>query len=297
MPKMRLHILFFSIVLITACADQNNQAKKKIMVNDLAAPPSSWVAVRVATAKNKLQSTEAGQLIWKAIEYQGGLSKWFANGPIYFRFNYRPQGQGKVRDTYQTVDTWSSKARHQLTDNPSVEYGWDGEKAWKYPADAEIAMNPRFWSLTPYYFIGLPFVLGDEGVILTLEEPTTLQGKEYSMVRVTYGEGIGDAPDDYYVLYLDKETSRLAALRYVVSYPGFFPNGGQTAEKLMLFEGSQNIDDITLPERLPTYKWSDEHMGELVTNIDVTNVSFKTDVKNSYFNPPEASYVLKGFKE
>ena len=293
---MRLHILFLSFTLFTACAVQNDPSHQKVTGNDLVVPPSSWVSTRVAAAEKRLQSSEAGRLLSKAIEYQGGLSKWFANGPIYFRFNYRPQGPGNiVRDTYQTVDTWSSKARHQLADNPSLEYGWDGEKAWKYPADAEMSINPRFWSLTPYYFIGLPFVLGDEGAILTLEEPSILEGKEYNMVRVTFSEGTGDAPGDYYILYLDQETSQLIALRYVVSYPGFFPNGGHTAEKLMIYEGSQEIDGITLPQRLPTYKWSDNQMGELVTKITVTNVSFKPDVTSAYFKPPESSYILKGF--
>ena len=263
----------------------------------LSTPHPDWVNKRVAFAEKRLQQSEGGQLVWKSIESHGGLKAWYNNGPLYFRFNYRPLGpNNKVRDTYQTVDTWSAVARHQLAENTAIEYGWDGESAWKYPADAELAINPRFWSLSPYYFVGLPFVLSDEGVNLTKEENLEYEGADHYIVRATFGDNVGDA-SDFYILYINAETYRLAAIRYIVSFKGFFPDGGNTPEKLMTYEGAQTINGITFPERHRTFKWSDEGRGEHVTNIAVTDVAFKADTPKIYFDVPEGSYVMKNYTE
>lgn len=260
-------------------------------------PHPDWVDERVAKAKERLEGSEGGKLVWKSIQSHGGLKSWYNNGPLYFRFNYRPLGGGnRVRDSYQTVDTWSSVARHQLADESKTEFGWDGERAWKNPTDAELRINPRFWSLTPYFFVGLPFVLADEGVDLTQEENIEYEGSDHFIVRASYGENVGDA-SDYYVLYINAETYRLAAIRYVVSFKGFYPDGGHGAEKLMSYEGAQTISGVTFPKRHRTYKWSDEGQGEHVTDITVTDVAFKPGTLKSYFDAPEGSYIMKTYME
>ncbi|QDG53170.1 hypothetical protein FIV42_21210 [Persicimonas caeni] len=262
-----------------------------------ATPPENWVTERVAESKERLQATEAGTLVWKSIEAHGGLQRWFENGPLHFRFDYRPLGEGKPRDTYQTVDTWSSRARHQMADDRDVEFGWDGEQAWQKPADADIALNPRFWALTPYYFVAMPFVLGDPGVNLELVGDEELQGQTYEVVKATFSAGTGDAPDDYYVLYFHPDTHKLRALRYVVSYPGFFPEGGHTPEKLMIYEGEQTVDGITFAKNFPTHKWDTEAAKPLdkVTAIEMSDVEFRPGTPQAYFEMPEGAKALEGY--
>ncbi|CAN0522292.1 unnamed protein product, partial [Scytosiphon promiscuus] len=113
-----------------------------------AKPAASWVKTRVKGAEERLNKTPAGKLVWESIQAHGGLEKWYNNGPIFFRFNYRPLDSTKtVRDTYQTIDTWSARAKHYLPENPEVLYGWDGADAWKSTGDYNLKMNPRFWSI------------------------------------------------------------------------------------------------------------------------------------------------------
>ena len=264
-----------------------------------AAPKAEWVETRVAEAQARLAKSEAGQLLWKTIQYHGGLSQWWGNGPLHFRFNYRPKpGTGQYRDTYEVADFWRSVTRHQRVENTAVEYGWDGAKAWYAPDTAQIPYNTRFWALTPYYFVGMPFVFADEGVNLTLEEAAEYEGETYHVVRITYGEGVGDAPDDFYVLYIDQETYRLSAIRYVVSYPGYFPNGGHTQEKLMTYEGEQKVGGITFPQQHRTFMWeADDTIGKYVTDITLSDLEFRPDTERSYFERPEGAYVFKGLNE
>lgn len=266
-----------------------------------ATPKPRWVDDRVFEAKARLEQSEAGKIVWRSIEAHGGLERWFENGPVYFRFDYRPL-EGKVRDTYQLVDTWSSRARHQLADRPDVEFGWDGEVAWKKPAEAETGMNERFWALTPYYFMAMPFVLADPGVELESLGQATMPEGTFDVVRASYGQGVGDSPDDYYVVYFDAQTGIVGGLRYVVSYPGFFPDGGHSPEKLMMYEGSQSAGGITLANSYSTYAWDAEAhaagkpaRGDKVTDVDLSELEFRPQTPDAYFEVPEGAEVLEGY--
>lgn len=297
---MKLILPLVIILIAWGCSPQpvkNEETPDLVYDDSMSLPHPDWVEKRVENARDRLQASEAGQIVWKAIESHGGLKSWYDNGPLYFRFNYRPLNPGnKIRDTYQTVDTWSAVARHQLAADQSIEYGWDGEDAWKYPADAELAINPRFWSLSPYYFVGLPFVLSDDGIILSKQENLEYEGADHFIVKASFGDDVGDA-SDYYILYINSETYRLAAIRYIVSFKGFYPDGGFSPEKLMTYEGAQEISGIIFPEKHRTFTWSDAGRGEHVTDITVTDVAFKPNTSKSYFTIPEGSYVMKTLME
>ena len=300
--KTKITIGTAVILLFSYCSEPGKNSQEQAAAEEpytLAKPKAEWVTKRVEEAKARLESSEAGQLVWKSMEFHGGLANWWSNGPVYFRFNYQPRnGTGVPRDTYETADYWSSRTRHQRVSDESEEYGWDGTNAWYKPDTASIPYNTRFWSLTPYYFAGMPFLFGDEGVTLTLEEPATYEGEEYHIVTVTFGEGVGDAPDDFYVLYIDQEDSRLSAIRYVVSYPGYFPDGGHTQEKLMTYEGQQTIGGITFPEKHRTFMWeADGSIGDYVTDITLSDVIFRPETESSYFNAPADSYIMTSLVE
>ena len=270
----------------------------------LVRPETDWIAERVEAAQHRLESNEAGQLIWQAIEAAGGLERWYANGPIHFRFRYAPIAGRDPIDTSQTVDTWRSRAVHTVTDNPVMSFGWDGTQAWSLTGGQELGVNARFWALTPYYFIGVPFVLADEGVNLAHEGEIDLEGSTYDLVRATFDEGTGDAPDDYYVVLIEKETHRIGGVRYVVSYQAFFPTGGHTAEKVMFYDGSQTIDGIRLPETFRTFRWGSTGEpgfeipgaeGARLTDSTLSDVEFVPELEEGAFSIPDNAEIQDGF--
>ncbi len=282
----------------TASTQAQDKAKSQPAESqpNLATPKEAWVEQRVAESQTRLADDgEAGQLIAEAIAYHGGLKTWWLNGPLGFRFTYEPVDGEGVRNTYQIVDTWRARARHEMVDEPEKMFGWTGEQAWVN--HAEPSVNPRFWALTPYYFIGIPFVLADEGVNLEMDGQQEFEGTTYDLVRATFDDDTGDAPDDFYVIYLHPETRRVAGVRYVVSYPGFFPDGGTSPEKFMAYEGTQTVEGITFPATFRTFTWKPEQQthGELVTEIEMAEVEFKPDTKDAFFEPPEGATLLKGF--
>ena len=298
--KSKLILVIIALIGLTCNSEKQTGSESTTenptakLLEPTATPPKEWIEQRVAHSKKRLAETKEGQLLWKAIEMHGGLDHWYANGPLYFRFNYNNLKTGGP-DTYQTIDTWSAKARHQLVADTNVEYGWDGEKAWKHPHDAEVKENPRFWALTPFYFIGIPFVLADEGINLKYQGNFTFEQNQYHQILVTFDPEMGDAPDDFYVVYIDTNTFRVGGLRYVVSYPGYFAKGEHGPEKHMTYYGEQIVGGILFPRSIKTYMWDGKAPTEHTTNITVSDISFRPDTTPNYFDVPEGSRVMEGY--
>ena len=185
---MRLHYKFSILVLfafILSCKETTKPAQKALVnevVETISIPPS-WVAGRVNRAKEKLGVSEAGIVVWNAMEAHGGLAQWYANGPISFRFNYQPQDGKTARDSYQTVDTWSNRVVHKSVTDSTAQFGWTGEQAWVKAKDSTaFEYDTKFWALTPLYFLGQPFVLNGEGVNLELLPEMTYKEQEHDTV-------------------------------------------------------------------------------------------------------------------
>jgi hypothetical protein len=265
--------------------------------SNAATPDERAIKARVEASHARLaRQGEAGALVRASIDAHGGLARWYSNGPLAFRFRYEALGgERPATDTWQVIDTWGSKARHQLWDKREVEFGWDGRAAWANAAPEALGTNARFWALTPYYFVALPFVLADPGVQLGLEGQDTFEGRTYDLVRVTFAQGTGDAPDDYYILYIDRETRRTGATRYVVSYKGFFPQGGHTPEKLMVFDGERVVEGIKLAASLRSFAWTEAGLGEQATKCLFEEVSFRRDLAPDFFQAPQGATMLEGY--
>ena len=280
---MRYLLALLLLPFFCSCGETADNDLEPAGSTELPADPN---ADRIAAATDRLSSSDPAQKVLRAINAMGGLEAWYGNGPLYYRFNYQPLDDGTPRDTYITNDYRRSRAVHQLASDTTVRYGFDGTDAWSPKGEKVEGMSPRFWALTPYYFVGLPFVLADEGINFEELPATEMDGNTYDMVRVTYEQGTGDASGDFYVLYLNQETGMLDALRYVVSYPGFFPDGGTTPEKLMKHTGKTKVDGVTLPTGYTTYMWNDGDVSEPVTDISVTDYAFRPELSVDYFDRP-----------
>ncbi len=283
MKKTNPILAIFAIQILLSCtpSGENSYTQK------------NWIDDRVKKTENKLASSPAGQKMWKAMEAHGGLAKWYANGPLQFHFNYQPLDGNTPRNTIQISDNWSAKARQKMAVDTSLQFGWDGSRAWALPEASKIPFDARFWALTPYYFVGIPFVLGDEGVNLEELGEGSIDGTIYDLVKATFGEGVGDAPDDFYIIYLHLESGRVAAYRYVVSYPAYFPDGGHTPEKIMVLVDEQQVNGIIFPKEYHTFMWEDQQKGTYVTNISLSDLSFLPDLPKDYFEAPQGAEMIE----
>ena len=288
--------VFATFLLLCSCMEEKGGNPKSMADKDLAMVPEGWIRKRVQKAAQRLNATEAGKIVWQAMEAHGGLENWYGNGPVSFHFNYQPLDGGVPRNTYQVIDTWSSRARHYQAGDSLSQYGWDGKKAWVMAKDSTtFNYNTRFWSLTPYFFMAQPFVLDGKGVHLELLPQRNHNDKIQDVIKVTFDPGTGDAPDDYYILYFDGETHLLNVIRYIVSYPGYFEKGKHLPEKFMLLEGKQTINGIPFPKTYKTF-WltSDGQPGEHITDITLDAIAFMPKLESELFHSPPEAKILDG---
>lgn len=265
----------------------------------LARPSEREVDARVADATERLSASEAGQRVLSAIDAHGGLEAWYGSGPLRFRYAYtrldslgEPTDQPPL-DTRQTVDLWAARAVHEMASDPTVRFGWTGSEAWAMPSPEAVPTDARFWSLTPYYFVGMPFVLADPGVNLAVAEPLALNDStSLDQIYVTFEPGTGDAPDDYYYLLLDPESDRVVGVRYVVSYGPFNPEGGHTPETIMFYDGGTSVGEIELQEDFRSYLWDGSGPGAPKARGTLSEVAFQPDMTHAAFDAPPEAEVL-----
>jgi Family of unknown function (DUF6503) len=165
-----------------------------------------------------------------------------------------------------------SGSRLDLDDG--TEAIWDGRQAWVYPA-ASPFKGARFHLLTWPYFLAAPMKLDDPGTHLEPLGTKALDGASYETARLTFDAGVGDTPDDWYVLYRDPESGRLAAMAYVVTYGKTL----QEAEKephVVLYHDFVDLGGVTLPTRLEFRRWSEEQgaYGDAIGEVKLGDPAF-----------------------
>ncbi|MGJ8656712.1 MAG: hypothetical protein ACSHX6_09690 [Akkermansiaceae bacterium] len=244
-------------------------------------------------AEVEVSINEGQQLVKDSIEAHGGAEKWYSNGLIQFRWKYHMSDKGPeaIVDTTQVVDTSSLAVVHEVT-GKDVKFGMNGGEAWISPKGAEFMPPVRFWSLTPYYFLGIPFIFNDESANFDLlSETMHFEGKDYTQVKITYDDDAGDSPDDYYVLLIDPETKLTKGAYYTVTSKLVAPNGPGPA-KFISLDNLVDVSGIKLASGHRTFFMED---GKITGQMRFTEVS---DVKflprgSVDLSIPDADLIIK----
>ena len=161
------------------------------------------------------------------------------------------------------------------------------ESAHVSPA-AEADPGDRFAALTWPYFLAAPFKLQDEGANLADGGLQPLTGEPEPAVRLTFGAGVGDAPDDWYLAWKDDQ-GRLAALAYIVTY---FP-GREPEPHVAVYDEYQTVDGVALPKRITFYDWSADRgaYGEPLGKIEIRKIEFADPPEGAFDPPPDSAEV------
>lgn len=187
-----------------------------------------------------------------------------------------------------TLTTAPDAARTRIERADGAVLVFDGETAWVSPAGAEWPMA-RFHSLTWPYFLAAPYKLDDPGTRLEPLGELDLAGTPHQAARLTFDAGVGDAPDDWYVLYRDPETDRLAAMAYIVTYG----NTREEAEKephAIVYRDWVEVEGVPVPTRWDFHMWSEEEgvHGDPIGQVALTDPRFVEGGDDAFEAPPEA---------
>lgn len=162
--------------------------------------------------------------------------------------------------------------RYTRIESANQTVGFDGENVWVNPPSENAAGQRMRYNLM-FYFYAFPFVVGDPGVNYETLAPIELGGQAYNAIKITYDSGIGDAPNDSYIILSNQETNAMDWLMYTATF------GGAPSERysLIKYEGWKEMGGVILPSSLQWYQYTDGVLGEprgdarLFENIKVSN--------------------------
>jgi hypothetical protein len=179
--------------------------------------------------------------------------------------------------------------RYIFIESENQTVGFDGENVWVNPP-SENAEGQRMRYNLMFYFYAFPFVVGDPGVNYEAMAAIELGGQSYNATKISYDSGIGDAPNDSYIILSNPESNKMQWLMYTATF------GGETSNRysLIKYEGWKEMGGVILPSSLQWYQYADGVLGEprgdarLFENIEVSEAY--PSMEN--FVAPEGAQVL-----
>ena len=220
-----------------------------------------------------------------------GADTFYANRAI--RADIKVEfGQKTMLEGSMLFETSGARARLDLLDGSAVVF--DGTDAWVSPADSPFK-GGRFHVLTWPYFLAVPMKLSDPGTHLEDRGPRHMQDKVYSAARLTFDPGTGDAPDDWYLLYVDRASHELRAMAYIVTYSTDKAEA-QKNPHAITYDGFISVGGGggAVPSRLATqwtfWNWSAKESvhGQPIGRAQLSNVRFVNPSPQAFIKPQDA---------
>jgi len=241
----------------------------------------------VTESKAEVQEAESKvypESISKIFNAHGGLETWNNMENIAF-------GMEKGKDMEMT--TTALKSRKSLIETTNHKLGFDGTDVWlqnKDTASYKGKARAKFYYNLMFYFYAMPFVLADDGISYKEAPALEVDGKEYPGIHISYGAGVGESPDDEYILYYDSETNKMAWLAYTVT---FFSKKKATEYKLIKYTDWQEVRGLNLPATLQWYVYEDGVVGDMRNEVKFIDVSISKEMDASMFVKPENAETIE----
>ncbi len=242
------------------------------------------------SVSNLVVAQDAQQLIAEMIEAMGGKENFYNQGSVSYQYEYHnsdPTAPLHLAGTETYVfDGELSRAEYTqhsiLGAAGKVIEGYDGQEAWvslngQISDDKQANGVARFLRKTNYYWFAMFFKMQDEGVNLSYEGNTSIEGRKYDLVKVTFGNQVGDAQDTY-VLYINQRTKLVDQFLFTVI--GF----GVTEPNLMKVQ-YETINGLRIPsDRVYTKaNWEGEILSENWVTTTWSNIQFGKEINRTIF--------------
>ncbi len=218
----------------------------------------------------------------RGIAAHGGLATWQSHGGA--RFDIESGGSAMTN----VVDL---RSRRALASGESFEIGFDGEDVWIMPGLDAFQGSPRFYNGLDFYFFAMPFVLADPGTRREDLGRVSVGEEEFDAVRVSFDDGVGDSPGDFYVAHFDPATHRLRFLLYTVT---FFSGEPDEKYNARVYEEWQEAGGLTVPRKASSYEWiaGEGRLGEKHGEATYGNVLLTPEPPDAMlFEMPEGAEI------
>ena len=246
---------------------------------------AALVAIGAITTSTVAETEQNAQLLSKTWEAHGGLERWREQRALRYSMDGFPLSAESSRPNTSTVDL---ENRFNLIEGEGFLVGYNGEEAWSSPGTDSAGLPARFFALGSFYFIGMPFVFADDGVVLEDLGTSSFRGKEYKRVRARYKDGTGYTAKDDYVLYVDPASNCLYMINHSVTEP-------RKAVKRVtwVFNDWQKVDGLLMPKQMTFHAgWDDDDFVGEGKSFTIGAMSFSKEAPElALYERPAAGVI------
>ncbi|MEM6261336.1 MAG: DUF6503 family protein [Bacteroidota bacterium] len=165
----------------------------------------------------------------------------------------------------------------------------DKNKVFCSPALAD-KKSVRFDAYTWTYFFLFPYKLSDPGTQWSAFSNGVIEGKLFNTQKLSFAAGIGDAPDDWYILFTDPETHVLEYVAYIVT-AGKSQEEAEADPHAIQYKQYKKVDEVPIAHEWVFWEWRKEKgVTRQLGQATLSNVAFVSA-------SPEFTEVPEGFVE
>ncbi|AUC84013.1 hypothetical protein CW731_01320 [Polaribacter sp. ALD11] len=191
-------------------------------------------------------------------------------------------GGNEIFDAKVTVSTTSDLA--QITYKNGDEIYINKETIFVSPS---LKDNPgvRFHAYTWSYFFLFPYKLNDNGTKWNANFKTKEVNPIFDIAKLTFGANIGDAPDDWYIVYKNKNTHLLEHAAYIVT-AGKTKEAAEADPHAIKYQDYKMVDGIPFASNWGYYGWNIETgLADKIGSATITNIKFVEGFRNNFSIP------------
>jgi len=269
---MKKHILIYlaGIIVLSACGNASNKEREK-----------------ESNAQEETEaSSESAQFV-NQIEKAHKKSSFLRKGAL--QFDMKLIFGGKLRFD-GSIKMTPNGDMVKMQDSSRTIY-WDGATV-KLSPDTASEAGARFDVLTWSYFFAAPFKLSDPGVNHEYLGSSPLAGESFKATKMTFDQGVGDSPDDWYIVYKNQENDLLAAMAYIVTYSKSQDVAEQDPHAIT-YEAYTDVDGIPFATQWNFWSWNSQgETQKLLGEAIISNINF-IEFEKGDFIPATASKVVE----
>lgn len=202
-------------------------------------------------------------------------------------FDIETTVNGKPMLATLTTKTNSGKMRLQYADGKTVVY--DGKKIWRNTTDATGDKQARFDIFMWQYFFMSPFKMDDAGTNWQLSTDKILDNNEYARAKLTFKNGTGDTPNDWFLVHRNKATDFLEAMAYIVTFGSKSVSEAEKRPNGIVYDDFTTVEGIRFATTWQFSKWSEQRgFYEPKGSAKIKNIRFMKPSAET-FAPPSGS--------